>query len=128
MGLADSALSSIVHPRIFDSLEDFYPSEVTIQAAAVTQRPNGEQVVTWSDFLTGIRGNLATATQSSRLEQRGTAQTTAPAAWSLSLDDYYPAITVLHRVVIGGTAYNITAVHHDSLGESTRLQLERTSH
>lgn len=130
MSLGSSVATAIVHPRMLQSLQDFYPSEVAIQAATVTGRkPNGEQIVTWSDFLTGIRGNLAVGSATrSLLERRTATLTIVPGGWSLSLDGYYPTITVEHRAVIDGKAYNITAVHHDSLSESTRLALETVEH
>lgn len=128
MGLGtDSVLDSIFHPGLHAALGRFYPSAVVIQAATVTQRPNGEQVKTWAAFLTGLRGNLA-RTARANMEERGTTLTTVPAEWALNLAGYYPQITVEHRVVVGGTAYNIAAVVHDSLGQSTRLELERTTH
>lgn len=128
MGLgSDSALDSIVHPGLHAALGRFFPTSVTIQAATVTQRPNGEQVKTWSTFLAGLRGNLA-RTARANMEERGTTLTTVPAEWALNLAGYYPQITVEHRALVGGTAYNIAAVVHDSLSESTRLELERTTH
>jgi len=128
MGLgSDSALNSIVHPGLHAALGRFFPTSVTIQAATVTQRPNGEQVKTWATFLTGLRGNLARSTRTS-LEQRGTTLTTVPAEWALNLAGHYPTITVEHRATVDGTAYNIAAVIHDSLSASTRLELERTAH
>lgn len=128
MGLGtDSVLDSIFHPGLRGALGRFFPTSVTIQAATVTQRPNGEQVKTWATFLTGLRGNLARSTRAN-VEQRGTTLTVVPAAWALNLAGYYPQITVEHRVLVGGTAYNIAAVVHDSLSESTRLELERTTH
>lgn len=128
MGLGtDSVLDSIVHPGVHGALGRFFPTSVTIQAATVTQRPNGEQVKTWATFLPGLRGNLA-RTARANMEERGTTLTTVPAEWALNLAGYYPQIMVEHRVVVGGTAYNIAAVVHDSLGQSTRLELERTTH
>lgn len=132
MGLGtDSALDSIVHPGLHAALPQFYPTSVVIQAATLTQRPNGEPVETWGPFLMGLTGNLARSTRTN-LEQRGTTQTTVPAEWVLNLAGWYPLITVAHRAVVtvNGQAeiFNIAAVVHDSVGESTRLELERTEH
>ena len=132
MGLgSNSALSSVVHPGLHAALEKFYVTDVVVERSSVVLRPNGEQVVTWEPWLMGLRGNLARAPRVN-LEQRGTAQTTTAAEWSLNLAGWYPQIMVEHRVVatVNGQAeiWNIQAVAHDSLSESTRLEVERTVH
>ncbi len=128
MGLgADSVLDGIVHSEMHGALSKLYPTAVTIQAATITQRPNGEQVEAWATFLGGLTGNLARPAQA-KMERRGGTMTTATAEWSLNLSGYYPTITVEHRVLIGEVAYNIAAAVHDSMGASTRLELERTVH
>ena len=132
MGLGSaSALDTIVHEGLHATLGRFFPAAVVIQQAAITRRPNGEQVETWGTFLSGLYGNLARTTKDGG-ERRGETNTTAMAVLALNLRGHYPTITIEHRalVTIGGTAtvYNITAVVHDSLSESTRLELERVDH
>jgi hypothetical protein len=133
MGLgAGSVLDSVVHPGLHAALvEKFYPTDVVVERASVVLRPNGEQVVAWEPWLLGLSGNLARAPRAN-LEQRGPTQTTTGAEWSLNLAGWYPQITVEHRVVVtlNGQAemWNIRAVVHDSLSESTRLEVERTVH
>ena len=128
MGLGEgSVLNGLVHPALFEALPRLYPTAVTIQAATITQRPNGEQVEAWATFLGGLTGNLARPAQA-KMERRGGTMTTATAEGALNLSGYYPTITVEHRVLIGEVAYNITAAVHDSMGASTRLELERTVH
>lgn len=132
MGLgSNSALSSIVHPGLHAALEKFYPTDVVVERAVVELRPNGEQVVAWEPWLMGLWGNLARAPRAN-LERRGAEQTTTTAEWSLNLAGWYPQITVEQRVVVtvDGQAevWNIQAVVHDSLSESTRLDVERTVH
>jgi hypothetical protein len=114
---------------MLQTLEDFYPSEVTIQAKTISGRkPNGEEVVSWSDVsgLTGIRGNLADPGRAV-YERRSADLTRTTQAPGLNLDGYYPTITVAHRAIVDGAAWNITAVHHDSLASVTRLELERVT-
>lgn len=124
MGLGtDSVLDSIVHPDLHGALSKFYPTLAEIQAGAVSQRANGEQVVVWTTVIVAY-GNMTRADA----EQRGQSLTTVSAEWVLNLAGWYPAITVAHRVYLGGAIYNIAAVVHDSLSESTRLELERTVH
>jgi hypothetical protein len=129
MGLGESVLDTVVHPRMLQTLEDFYPSEVTIQAkTTLGRKPNGEEVIAWADVsgLTGLRGNLADPGRTV-YERRSTDLTRTTQAPGLNLAGYYPEITVLHRAIVDGTAWNITAVHHDSLGSVTRLELERVT-
>jgi len=126
MGLGSSSvLNTIVHPDLHRALPRFYPSEVVVQRGTVVIRPNGEQVTTWADLLTDIRGNLA---QRPGMERRGGELTNVPAGWSLNLDGYYPDIAKTDRVLVDGVAYNIGDVVHDSLSGSTRLDVERTAH
>jgi hypothetical protein len=126
MGLGSgSALADIVHDDLLVDLAGFYPATVTIQQATITRRGNGEQVLTWGTFLSGLRGNMARTKES---ENRVNSLTIIPQEWALNLTGYYPTITVEHRALIGVVAYNITGVTHDSLSESTRLVLERVTH
>lgn len=130
MGLgADSALDDLIHGGLHGTLGKFYPTAVVIQAVTITARPNGEAVESWSTFLSGLYGNLAWRTAG---ELRGGTHVRVPVGMSLNLKGHYPTITVLHRAVVtvnGTTAiYNIAAVVHDSLNESTRLDLEDTAH
>lgn len=132
MGLgSDSALDTIVHAGLHGTLGRFYPAAVTIQAATITRRPNGEPVESWGTFLSGLYGNLARPTKDGG-EARGLTNTTVNDLLALNLKGHYPTVTVNHRalVTIGGTAtvYNIAAVTHDSLSGSTRLELERVEH
>jgi hypothetical protein len=126
MGLgSESVLNSIVHPSLHAALPKFYPTVAAIQAATVTQKANGEEVMTWATFLRDLTGNMA---QRFASETRGGAMTRVPIGWALNLAGHYPTITVQHRAVIDGVDYNITAITHDSLSASTRLELERTVH
>lgn len=133
MGLgAGNPLNNLVHPGLHAALEQrFYPTDVVVERSVVTLRPNGEQAVVWEPWLLGLRGNLARPARANQ-ERREAAQTTVAAEWALNLTGWYPQITVEHRVVatVNGQAetFNIAAVVHDSLSESTRLELERTVH
>lgn len=120
----DSVLDDIVHPDRLESIYRFFPTDVTIQRATITQRPNGEQVKTWAT-LTTAKGNLA---QRPTTERRGDSLTIVPRGWALNLKGYYPTIARTDRVLIGSDAFNIVDVVHDSLSQSTRLDLEVTTH
>ncbi len=128
MGLGtDSVLDSVIHPGLHAALPRFYPTLATIQEATQTRRPNGEIVETWATVVV-VTGNLARAPQADG-EVRGGTQTIVPAEWVLNLTGYYPEIEVEQRATTAdGTAYNILAVIHDSLSESTKLELERVVH
>lgn len=125
MGLGNSALDTIVHPDLHAALNRFFPACVTIQRATVTLKANGEQVHTWSDYLRDLRGNFA---QRPTAERRGAVMTTVPGGWSLNLMGHYPGIEKTDRAIVDDKAFNIVDVVHDSLGQSTRLDLERTTH
>ena len=127
MGLgSDSALDTIVHEGLHAALPKFYPTTVEIQAATVTRRPNGEQVETWATVIV-VRANVAWAS-GSLMETRTGEMTRAPAGWVANLDGRYEDVTVKHRAYFDNSAWNIAAVAHDSLGGSTRLELERVDH
>lgn len=127
MGLGtDSALDSIVHAGLHAALPRFYPTMVEIQAATETRRPNGEIVETWATVIVAY-GNVARAPRA-LLERRTGEMTQVPVGWVANLDGHFPAITVAHRAYIENEAWNIAAVAHDSLAESTRLELERVEH
>lgn len=124
MALAGSPLERLVHPELHELLEKFYPTSVTIQTAIETQKANGEVVRTWVDWLINLTGNFAMTRGS---EVRGTTMTTVLKGRALNLAGYYPEILVTHRAVVQGVPYNILSVTHDSLSESTRLDLEEVS-
>lgn len=127
MGLGtDSVLDDVVHIGLHEALPKFYPTLVEIQAATETRRPNGEVIETWVTVIVAY-GNVARAPRA-LLERRTGEMTQAPAGWVANLAGYFPAITVAHRAYIGNEAWNIAAVVHDSLAESTRLELERVEH
>lgn len=127
MGLgSSSALDSIVHDGLHAALPKVYPTLVEIQAATYTQRPNGERVETWVTVVVAY-GNLAKAARND-LEVRTGEMTQVPLGWKLNLAGHYPQISIEHRAYINGEFWNISAVVHDSLGASTRLDLERTEH
>lgn len=127
MGLgSESVLDGIVHVGLHGALPDFYPMVVEIQAATATRRPNGEVVETWATVIVA-HGNLARAYQNDS-EARSVDMTRVPTVRVLNLSGYYPEVTVEHRAYIDNLAWNISAVAHDSLGGSTRLELERVEH
>lgn len=128
MGLGEgSVLGDLVHLGLHEALPQFYPTVVEIQTGTQTRRPNGEVVTTW-EMVVVATGNLARATRM-ELETRGGAQTVVPAGWVLNLAGYFPEVTVAQRVMTAdGQVFNITAVAHDSLGGSTRLEVERVTH
>lgn len=128
MGLGDgSVLAGIVHPGLHVTLTQFFPTVVSVQTGTQTRRPNGEIVTTWESVVV-CSGNLARAPRT-ELETRGGAQTVVPAGWVLNLAGYFPEIEVEQRAVTAdGQVFNITAVVHDSLSESTQLELERVTH
>lgn len=125
MGLgSDSVLDAIVHPDRLRSLRRFFVTPVVVQRPTVTPAANGEQVTTWATVI-ATQGNMAPRPM---MERRGTDKTTVPGGWSLNLKGHYPTILKTDRVLVDGVAYNIADVVHDSLGQSTRLDLERTTH
>jgi hypothetical protein len=127
MGLgSDSALDTIVHSGLHAALPKFYPTTLEIQAATVTRRPNGEQEATWATVIV-VRANVA-KTSRVLVETRTGEMTRVPAGWVANLDGCYEDVTVEHRAYFDNSAWNIAAVAHDSLGRSTRLELERVEH
>lgn len=123
-----NVLDGLIHPDLLDSLHRAYPAVVNIQVNTPTKRPNGELVDNWANHaqLGVINGLLAAALP--RNERRGPALTVQTATHVLDLRGHYPAIEVTHRAVIGGAAYNIAAVVHDSQSAQTRLELEIVTH
>lgn len=125
MGLGtDSALNSLIHADLHDDLPKFYVTSGVIQAATETRRPNGEISRTWATAWS-VTGNLAERVAT---EMRDGVMTRVHIGKALNLAGYYSGVTLAHRVVAGGETYNITAVTHDSLSKSTRLELELVEH
>lgn len=125
MGLGtDSALNSLVHADMLGDLPKFYVTLGEIQAATETRRPNGEISRSWATAWV-VTGNLAERTA---LEMRDGIMTRVTIGKAFNLGGYYSGITLAHRVVADYETYNITAVTHDSLSKSTRLELELVEH
>lgn len=116
-------MASLIHPRLFDRLGQFFPSQVTIQEAVVTRNAVGEEVVTWQD-LGGHVAIPAAMAALSTAELRRDTSTILTSVRHVTLRGHYPSITTRHRAVVDGTAYNIIAVEHDSHAMLTRLRIE----
>jgi head-tail adaptor len=121
-------LTPIIHSRLHRELDRFYPALVTIQQPTGAQRPDGEPVDAWQDVagLVGLNGNLAARRVA---ELRGVEFTSERATHALNLAGNYPQIQPEWRAVVDGVTFNVAGrPQNDSLGKSTRLELEETSH
>lgn len=125
MGLGtDSALNTVIHGDLHRDLPKFYVTLAEIQEATETRRPNGEISRAWATVWV-VTGNMA---ERSALEMRDGVMTRVTIGKAFNLAGYYSTITLAHRVVADYETYNITAVTHDSLSKSTRLELELVEH
>jgi len=111
----------LIHPRMTERLERFYPQSVTIQEPVVVTDPDsGEQSTTWADFASHVALNGRQGPTGGR-EVLQSDQTYVIADWTISLNGYYPTITEIMSAVISGVRYRILLVQADSETETTRL-------
>ena len=128
-----SALNTIIHPLLQQSLPRVYPSFVTIQTAVETQGNDNSIDEDWEDApgLEVLKGILAAASAN---EIRLASLTNVTITHVLDLQDYHPEIDQTFRVLvsraIGETEqiFNIMGVKHDSQASSSRIELEEVSH
>ena len=111
----------LIHPRMTERLERFYPQSVTIQEPVVVTDPDsGEQSTTWADFAAHVALNGRQGPTGGR-EVLQSDQTYVIADWTISLNGYYPTITEIMSAVVSGVRYRILLVQADSETETTRL-------
>lgn len=115
-------MRSMISSRMLDRLGGFYPARATIQAPIDARTPSGGVASTWG-VLAGLVDIPCALAPMSGGEMRSSTGTTAETTHTASLQGRFVAITVRHRAVIDGIAYDITAVQTDSHGLTTRLQL-----
>lgn len=116
--------ASLVHPHLFRDLRGyFYPEVAQLQSKTVAYGANGELRETWSTVQV-LRGNLAAS--SSEVQREAELARTAN-MWAFLVNGPCPSATTEHRLVIQSTVYRIEGVRHDSLGESTRIDLEKVT-
>lgn len=103
---------SLVHPRLRSSLNPrFFNAECTIYELSDQRSPVGQPTPTLIVHLEAIPCRIATASGS---ERRQPAQTIATHSHRIVLNSYAPTITPAMRAEVGGVAYDIVAVEHDS--------------
>jgi len=117
--------SHIVDPRMLEALHRFYPTTCTIQRdSGTSQSGSGMPVKDWKDILADVPCSFGPQTGR---EIRRPGDTYVMATHRAALRGHFPEVTEKHRAVIGGKAYNILAVAHDSHEETTSLDLELVS-
>ena len=115
---------SLIHQRLFPDLRGyFYPTVAQLQSKTVTHQANGELRETWTTTRV-LRGNLSAS--SSEVQREVELARTAN-MWAFLVNGPCPSVTTEHRLIIQSTVYRIEGIVHDSLGESTRIDLERVT-
>jgi len=121
--------TTIVHPLLYSSLPQVYPSTCTIQEATVTVTEDGEEVSSWSNLADHVdldcRISPPVLTGFRPTEEAGPTSEPNRQQRAISLADYYPLIEVTHRVLVGSVPWDILAAESDGQSESTRLLVER---
>ena len=112
---------SLIHPKLLESLHDFFPSLCTIEASTDSYDDYGDEVKDWDPKYEDIPCAIAAA---GRNEVKRPDMTYVPATHRVTLAGYYPLITEKMQAVIGGLTLDILLVEHDSHQKTTRLSCE----
>lgn len=118
-----SALRSVVHPRLFDSLtRTNYVTTCTIETPTYTQDEYGEADVSWA-VLSEHCDLACQVAPAGGAERRNRVQTIAESTHNIALTSYRPLILTSYRVVdADSNRYDILAVEHDSQQAHTLLR------
>lgn len=118
-----SALRSVVHPRMFESLiGTAYVTTCTIEQPTYTQDEYGEADTTWA-ALSGHSDIPCQVAPAGGAERRNRVQTIAESTHNIALTSYRPLILTSYRVVdADSNRYDILAVEHDSQQAHTLLR------
>lgn len=128
--------NALVHPLLFKSMPQFFPSRCTIYDVAEERNPIGERIPVPSDamlpgtanpFLEGIPCAIG---DSSRFQRRQISEErTADSEYNrvylvIMLAGNYPSITEKMRAVVDGVTYNILATSLSPVTSHTELIVE----
>lgn len=112
----------IVHPLMLGELDEFYPSECTIQQAT-EMNTKGEVSKVWAD----LAGHVDIPCQVGRAggqESKRADQTITTATHTLALAGHYPTITTKMRAKVGTDYFDLLAVRCDGDEQTTWLDAE----
>jgi hypothetical protein len=113
----------LIHPRIFERLYNFYPSEVTIQEATEPQDTYGAFSQIWANKVGYVDLDCRLAPSGGQ-EVKKPDQTYVVSTHTIAIAGYYPGIDEKNRAVIGANIFDILLVENDGQGDSTRLIVE----
>lgn len=120
----------IIHSRLLASLmPGFYPSLCTIQQATETQDTYGQPILSWANVIGLVNLPCAIAQISTgspeRAERRRADGIIEEATHHIAIAGYYATIANKMRAIMGGVAWDIMGVEHDSHAVMTRLRVGR---
>jgi len=126
---------TLVHPQMLSQLEaaGFFPASCDIQARASGVDAYGVPNGGWANVagLTGIACSVNTSPYMggslSRQESKLIDQTVTTGLVRIVLAGHFETITTAHRVITGGTVYDITAANHDAHGVMTELLVQKVT-
>lgn len=124
------ASNPLIHSALLSRLVyHFYPSEATIQQYTATADSYGAEVRTWADVV-DLKDLPCAVVPSQRLHGSATSPvggTVIMSTHRIALAGHYPMITPGMRAVVGGVAYDIMSVEHDSHEKMTSLGVQVAS-
>ncbi len=130
------ANSSVIHPRLFTSMPQFFPSLCSIYQYTPMRNPIGERIETPPDaalpgtlkpFLEQIPcavGDSQSLRRKQISEERTSDSTFEDLLIVIMLAGSFPSITTKMRAVADGIVYDIRAVSLSMIGSHTELIVE----
>jgi head-tail adaptor len=115
---------SLIHPKLTDSLPDFYSSLCTIQQTTKTQDTYKDEIDTWATIHTGVPCAIAPPGSGGKGEVKLPDQTYTVATHLVSLAGHYDDITTKMRATVDGLTLDIIQVVNDSHQTMTRLMCQ----
>lgn len=122
-------MSSIIHPRMFQTLAKFYPSTCSIQQVSeATQDEHGEIQESWTDR-SGFTDIECRVSPAGGTERKSPQEIWSVATHVVELTGFYEVV-VKNRAVVTftdgrvGLTLDVLLVTHDGNEESTRLVCE----
>lgn len=116
----------IIDPRLFSTIEPYYPLLCTIMVNVETQLPTGEIVKTFVPFAghEAIPAYLNKDQMRKSKEERQGHSTFIMDRRAISLTGYFPAIREKMQAFCDGINYDIQVITHDSQHYHTFLEVE----
>lgn len=116
-------MSSIISPKLFGKLGNFYNKTCTVQQNVGSRDAAGQIGEDWEDLSGHVDVQCRIAPSGGR-EVKGPNQTYSVSTHYIVLVGQYTSVTAAMQAVVDGQAYDILLVQHDGQGETTKLTVQ----